>query len=170
MDADWSLDLKRYGLSRPFFKEQSIWAVWIYRLGRRLDRRPEGFMKRILTSLWWPVFRLIETLVGITLPKSAEIGPGLRIWHFGGIIVHAHAVIGANCTLRQGVTIGNRSFEGPVPVIGDSVDIGAYAQVLGGIRIGNRCKIGALSVVLTDMPDDSTAVGAPARIILHKST
>ena len=164
-DADWAADLRRYGLPRPFLKEQSIWAVWVYRYGRRTDRRPDGVVKRALLSLYWLLFRVVETVTGVCLPKSATIGPGLRIWHFGGVFIHPDVVIGANCTLRQGVTIGNRVEDGPVPVLGDDVELGAYAQVLGGVRIGNRCRIGAMSVVLTDVPEGATAVGVPARII-----
>ncbi len=164
-DNDWLGDLQRYPSSRPFFKEQSIWAVWVYRFGRRVDRRRDGLLKRLLTVIYWLLFRVVETALGISIPKSAEIGPGLRIWHFGGIFIHPGAVIGANCTLRQGVTIGNRVEGGPVPVIGDDVELGAYAQVLGGVRLGNGCKIGAMSVVLRDVPDGATAVGVPARII-----
>lgn len=168
-DTDWAADLKRYGVRRPFLKEQSIWAVWTYRFGRRLDRRRSGVVKRVLMVLYWLVFRLVETAVGISLPKSASIGPGLRIWHFGGIFVHPQAVIGANCTIRQGVTIGNRVEGGPAPVIGNDVEMGAYAQILGGIRIGNGCRIGAMSVVLESVPDGATAVGIPARIIDARS-
>jgi len=165
-DPDWQADVERYGLRTPFLKEQSIWAVWVYRFGRRVDRRPEGFVRKVLTTFYWLAYRIVETAAGITLPKSATIGPGLRIWHFGGVVVHPQSVIGARCTLRQGVTIGNRIVDGPVPRIGDDVECGAYAQILGGIRIGNACRIGAMSVVLDDMPDGSTAVGVPARIIL----
>lgn len=164
-DPDWAADLARYGMRRPFLKEQSIWAVWIYRQGRRLDRRPAGVARKIGTALYWLVFRLIETATGVSLPKSARIGPGLRIWHFGGVFLHPDVVIGANCTLRQGVTIGNRHPDGPVPVIGDNVELGAYAQVLGGVRVGDNCRIGAMAVLLQDLPDGATAVGAPARII-----
>lgn len=164
-DQDWDADLQRYALRRPFLKEQSIWAVWTYRFGRRVDLMPAGFAKKCLTSFYWLWFRLVETAVGISLPKSAVIGPGLRIWHFGGIFLHPAVRIGANCTLRQGVTIGNRVADGAVPVIGDDVDFGAYAQVLGGVRIGNGCYIGAMSVVLCDVPDGATAVGVPARVI-----
>ena len=164
-DSDWQADLRRYPAPRPFLKEQSLWAVWVYRFGRRIDRLPEGLRKKLSTALYWLLFRIVETLLATSLPKTAIIGPGLRIWHFGGIFIHSDARIGANCTLRQGVTIGNRVEDGPVPVIGNNVEFGAYAQVLGGIRIGNDCKIGALSVVLTDVPDGCTAVGAPARII-----
>lgn len=166
-DPDWAADLARYGMRRPFLKEQSIWAVWIYRRGRRLDRRPGGIGYKLGTALYWLLFRVIETATGVSLPKSARIGPGLRIWHFGGIFIHPDAVIGANCTLRQGVTIGNRRPGGQVPVIGDNVELGAYAQVLGGVRVGDNCRIGAMSVLLQDLPDGATAVGAPARIIYN---
>ncbi len=164
-DPEWAADLRRYGLRRPFLKEQSIWVVAVYRFGRRVDARPDGVAKRLLTAAYWLAFRVVETVVGISLPKAARIGGGLRIWHFGGVFVHPDAVIGRNCTLRQGVTIGNRHEGGPAPVIGDDVEFGAYAQVLGGVRIGRGCRIGALSVVLCDVPDGATAVGAPARIV-----
>jgi len=164
-DPDWQADLQRCGMRRPLLKEQSLWALWVYRFGRRVDRRPPGIVRRMLTSWYWLLFRAAETATGISLPKSATIGPGLRIWHFGGIFLHPQATLGANCTLRQGVTIGNREEDGPVPVIGDDVEFGAYAQVLGGVRIGNGCRIGALSVVLQDVPDGATAVGVPARIV-----
>jgi len=165
-DPDWQADIRRYPHPRPFLKEQSIWAIWVYRFGRRVDLQPQGLLKRVLTLFYWAAFRCIETLLGISIPKSAVIGPGLRIWHFGGIFIHPEARIGANCTLRQGVTIGNRADSGPVPVIGDNVELGAYAQVLGGINIGNDCRIGAMSVVLDDVPDGATAVGIPARVIM----
>jgi serine O-acetyltransferase len=168
-DALWEKDLARYAIKRPFFKEQSIWAVWVYRFGRRIDAKQSGISRRLYTTLYWFLFRFVETITGISLPKSADIGAGLRIWHFGGIFVHPQIVIGQNCTLRQGVTIGNRVENGPVPIVGNNVDFGAYAQVLGGIHIGNDCKIGAMSVVLCDIPDGATAVGAPARIILPKT-
>ena len=164
-DADWLADLQRYPASRPFLKEQSIWAVWVYRFGRRVDKEADGVSKRVFTAGYWLLFRWVETLLATSLPKAARIGPGLRIWHFGGIFVHPEVVIGARCTLRQGVTLGNRVENGPVPIIGNDVDIGAYAQILGGVRLGNGCKIGAMSVVLCDVPDGATAVGVPARVL-----
>lgn len=163
-DEAWEADLRRYP-ARPFLREQSIWAVWLYRYGRRTDQLPDSFAKRLRLKGYWLLFRLIETFTGISLPKSATIGPGLRIWHFGNIFIHSDAVLGANCTIRQGITIGNRYEGREVPTIGDNVEIGAYAQILGGICIGDNCKIGAMSVVLDDVPDGCTAVGIPARIV-----
>jgi serine O-acetyltransferase len=163
-DPDWAADLLRYP-ARPFLREQSSWALWVYRFGRRNDRRRPGFVRRVNDRLYWLLFRVTETLTGISIPKGVEIGPGLRIWHFGNIFVHKDVKIGARCTLRQGVTIGVRMDDGPVPVLGDDVNVGAYAQILGGIYIGNGAKIGAMSVVLQDVPAGATAVGVPARVV-----
>ena len=163
--SDWQADLRRYGLRRPFLKEQSIWAIAVYRYGRHVEQLPQGLRRRLHTTIYWISQRIVETVTGIGLPKTARIGPGLRIWHFGGIFLHPDTVVGANCTLRQGVTIGNRHEGGPAPVIGDDVEFGAYAQVLGDVRVGTACRIGAMSVVLQDVPDGATAVGVPARIV-----
>jgi serine O-acetyltransferase len=160
----WKADLARYP-KRPFLKEQSIWAIALYRFGKRLDAYPNGIYKKLILKCYWILFRIVETVTGVSLPKSAELGPGLRIWHFGNIFIHPNVVIGSNCTLRQGVTIGNRYEGSSVPIIGDNVEFGAYAQVLGGVKIGNNCKVGAMSVVLDDIPDGCTAVGIPARVI-----
>lgn len=163
-DPDWAADLLRYP-RRPFLKEQSVWALWVYRYGRRIDRRRRGLMRWAGERLYWFLFRVTETLTGISIPKSVEVGPGLRIWHFGNIFVHKDVRMGARCTLRQGVTIGVRTDNGPVPVLEDDVDVGAYAQILGGIRVGKGAKIGAMSVVLRDVPPGATAVGVPAHIV-----
>ena len=167
-DPAWRADLARIGKPRAWLKEQSLWAIWVYRFGRRVDQRPAGFFKSALLLVYWFLFRVAETVTGISLPKSCAIGKGLRIWHFGGIFINPDAVIGENCTLRQGVTIGNRHEDGGSPVLGDEVDLGAYAQILGEVRVGNRCSIGAMAVVLTNIPDGATAVGLPARIVPYK--
>jgi serine O-acetyltransferase len=167
-DPDWQADLKRYP-PRPLLKEQSAWALWVYRFGRRNDRRSSGLLRAAGGRLYWLLYRITETLTGISIPKSAEVGPGLRIYHFGNIFVHKDVKIGARCVLRQGVTIGNRRDGGPVPVLEDDVELGAYAQILGGVRIGRGARIGAMSVVLQDVPAGATAVGAPARIIPGKA-
>ena len=160
----WRADLERYP-RRPWLKEQSIYAIAVYRFGRSLDRGPGGWRRRLLDPAYWLAFRVVETITGISLPRGARIGPGLKIWHFGNIFVHPEAVLGAHCTLRQGVTIGNRREGGPVPVLGDDVEVGAYAQILGGVRVGHGARVGAMAVVLQDVPDGAVAVGNPARII-----
>jgi serine O-acetyltransferase len=163
-DPDFRADLARYP-SRPFLREQSIWAICVYRFGRRVFKREAGFLRSFLLKFYWLLFRFVETVTGISLPLQAEIGAGLRIHHFGNIFINPNAIIGSNCTLRHGVTIGNRVEDGPSPVIGNDVEFGAYAQAFGGIRIASGAKIGAMSVVLCDVPAGATAVGIPARII-----
>lgn len=166
MDQDWSADLQRIqGGSRALLREQSLWAIWVYRFGRRVDQRPEGLHKRIFTRWYWLLHRVVETITGIGLPKAATIGGGLRIWHFGGIFVHPEVVMGNNCTLRQGVTLGDKGNGTGAPVVGDNVDFGSGAHVIGPVRIGNNVKVGALAVVIRDVPDGSTVVGNPARIV-----
>lgn len=161
-DSDFQADLARYP-RRAFLKEQSIWAIWIYRFGRRLIKRRPGLIRNIQLKIYWALFRIVETLTGISLPLNAQIGPGLRIYHFGNIFIHSGAILGRNCTLRQGVTIGNRHADEGAPVIEDDVEFGAYAQALGRIKIGSGAKIGAMSLVLYDVPAGTTVVGIPAR-------
>ena len=168
-DPDWQADLARYPAG-SFFKQQSLWAIAVYRFGRRVDRRPPGLRRKLLTFAYWRLFYLVETLTGISLPKTAEIGPGLRIWHFGNIFLTHDARLGSRCTLRQGVTIGNRHEDGPSPTLEDDVELGAYAQVLGPVRIGRGAKVGAMSVVIHDVPAGAVAVGVPARIIERQSS
>lgn len=167
-DEDWLADRARVPGRRAFFREQSLWAIWVYRYGQRVRKRPGGLSKKIHYTVYKIVSTVVETFTGIRLPIECKIGKGLRIWHFGGIFININAVIGENCTLRHGVTIGNRYNDQVAPVIGDNVEIGAYAQVLGGITIGDNCKIGALTVVLDSMPEGATAVGQRSRIILKK--
>jgi serine O-acetyltransferase len=163
-DPAFRADLERYP-RRPFLKEQSIWAICVYRFGRRVFDRKAGAIRNFQLKVYWLAFRIVETSTGISLPLEARIGPGLRIYHFGNIFIHSGTIIGRNCTLRQGVTIGNRAVDGPAPVVEDDVEFGAYAQVLGDIRIGRGAKIGAMNVVLCDVSAGATAVGIPARIL-----
>lgn len=109
-------------------------------------------------------------LFGIEIASSCQIGPGLFLPHTHGTVIGAWT-IGSNVTIFQGVTLGARSLDfnpGPAtrPTIGDGVNIGAGAKVLGGIVLGDNCRVGANSVVLSDLPPGCLAVGVPARIIL----
>lgn len=134
-----------------------------YRLGRQA--LPVTNQSRFLKGLMALIQRASEAYSGVELPPETEVGPGLRIWHGAGLVVNPNARIGSNCLLRQGVTIGNLEAGGECPVIGSDVEIGAYAQILGPVQIGDGAKIGAMSVVLGDVPANATAVGVPARIV-----
>jgi serine O-acetyltransferase len=126
---------------------------------------PEGLRKRLAMKVYWFFFHIIEIITGVSIPKSAEIGGGLRIYHFGNIFVHKSTKIGKNCVLRQGITLGNRYNDDASPTLLDNVELGAYAQVLGNITLGDGCIVGAMAVVLHDVEAGRTVCGNPAKVI-----
>jgi len=161
---DWKSDLSKYP-PRPWLKDVSIIAIAWYRHGQHVDNMSEGILKGVSLKVYWVIFHLIEVIIGVSIPKSVKVGGGLRIHHFGNVFIHRNAVIGKSCTLRQGVTLGNRYNDGLAPVLGDGVELGAYAQVLGNVYLGDFCKVGAMSVVLNDVPDNKTVCGVPAKVL-----
>ncbi len=86
--------------------------------------------------------------------------------HPEGVVIHPQAVLGPNCLILSGVTLGTGGPIPGVPSIGGHVDIGTGAKILGGVHIGDHARIGANAVVITDVPAEATAVGVPARIIM----
>jgi serine O-acetyltransferase len=149
---------------------QGLWAMWVYRFGQwRYKVRP-AWLRKPFSFLYKLQRTVIQMLTGIELPCETQVGRRLRIEHFGGIIVSGDAVIGDDVVIRQGVTIGlKRTNQRGAPQIGNRVDIGAGAKLLGPIRIGDDAVIGANAVVLCDVPAGALAVGIPARIILRRS-
>lgn len=140
-----------------------IAPTFLYRLSHFFHLCRLGVIGKFLSCL-------NQVLFGIEIASSCQIGPGLFLPHTHGTVIGAWT-IGSNLTIFQGVTLGARSLDfnpGPAtrPTIGDGVNIGAGAKVLGGIVLGDNCRVGANSVVLSDLPPGCLAVGVPARIIL----
>src|SRR5208283_4945149 len=106
---------------------------------------------------------IARTLTGIEIHHAAIIGPRLFIDHGMGVVIGETAEIGADVTLYQGVTLGGTGFATGKrhPTVQDNVTIGSGAKLLGPITIGHGAKIGANSVVITDVPPNSTVVGNP---------
>jgi serine O-acetyltransferase len=104
---------------------------------------------------------------GIDISHRTQIQSGLLIVHYGGIVVNSQAIIGKNCTISHGVTVGeaNRGRNKGFPVIGDNVYIGPGAKIVGNVHIGNDVAIGANCVVTKDIPDHAVVVGVPGRAI-----
>ena len=145
---------------------QGLWALSVYRFGRWRYRIRLRFLRFSFSVLYKFLKVISQILTGIDLPCEATVGRRLKIEHFGGIIISGDAVIGDDVVIRNGVTIGlRRTGERGAPVIGDRVDIGSGAKILGAIRIGDNVAIGANAVLLKDVPSNSIAVGIPARII-----
>jgi serine O-acetyltransferase len=105
-----------------------------------------------------------SAITGAEISLNCKIGGGLLIPHPNGIVIHPGVIIGVNCLIFQQVTLGTRGTS-DVPVIEGHVDIGAGAKVLGAIRIGAHARVGANAVVLSDVPNETDAVGIPAKII-----
>lgn len=161
-------DWQTYGRD-PF--APGLWVMVVYRFGRwrytirwRLLRMPFSFLYKL-------AFTLVMILTGAELPCEAKVGRRLRIDHSHGLVVSGDAQLGDDVVLRNGVTIGlRRTGTRGSPVLGNRVDVGAGAKILGHIRIGDDSSIGANSVVLTDIPGGSVAVGMPAevRVRVHR--
>ena len=145
---------------------QGFWVMLVYRFGRwRYGVRP-ALLRKLLSLVYKVLYKLVQILTGIELPCEVVLGRNFVIDHFGGIVISGYAQFGDDCRIRNGVVVGLKNVHEPIaPVIGNNVDIGAGAKVLGNIRIGNNVVIGANAVVLIDVPDNSLAVGVPARII-----
>ena len=144
---------------------RGLWVMAVYRFGRWRYTIKSGLIRKPF-SLLYKVLKVIgEILTSVELPCEVILGHGLVIEHAFDIVVSGDAVLGDDVVLRNGVTIGlrHRAFRGS-PVIGNRVDIGAGAKILGPITIGDDVSIGANAVVLTDVPANSIAVGIPARI------
>ena len=146
-----------------------MWAILEYRFRRWVFSKE----KWVKTCLFWPVFfwhQAALVLTGISLPTGTQIGKGLYIGHHAGIFLHSDLVMGENCSLSQGVTIGfgGKGEKSGVPTIGDSVYFGPGAKVFGKITIGKGVAVGANAVVIDSVPDGATAVGVPARNILKE--
>jgi serine O-acetyltransferase len=130
-------------------------------------------------SMWIPLYILVRLLhrhltfkYGIQIQPTTAIGEGFYIGHFGCIVVSRRAVIGANCNISQGVTIGqaSRGKREGYPVIGDRVYIAPGAKIIGSITIGNDVAIGANCVVVDDVPDNAVVVGIPGKVVSMKGS
>lgn len=137
----------------------------VYRFGRWRYRVRPAILRKLLSIIYKILYKFIQIITGIELPCEVEVGNNFIIDHFGGIVISGYARFGDNCRIRNGVVVGLKNVEKIVaPVIGNNVDIGAGAKVLGSIKIGNNVVIGANAVVICDVPDNSIAVGVPATI------
>jgi serine O-acetyltransferase len=148
---------------------QGLWAIVVYRYGHWQHQIRNRWVRLPFSLLFNVLKPISEILTGIELPCGATIGRRFRIHHFGGIIIGGSVVFGDDCVIRNGVTVGQRHTGlRAAPVIGNRVDIGAGAKILGAIRIGDGAIIGANAVVLIDVPENAIAVGVPARILPRK--
>lgn len=135
-------------------------AVMAYRVAHKLDKKGHKFAARAISQT-------AKFFTDIEIHPSAKIGKGLFIDHGAGVVIGETAEIGDNCTIYQGVTLGGtgKHVGKRHPTLGNNVMVGAGAKVLGPFKVGDNAKIAAGAVVLKEIPENSTAVGIPARIV-----
>lgn len=178
--ADIKADIDRYPVRKArshilsFIANPGAQATTVYRLGHWCYQQTES------STLWRPIVRAVfhvlarinQILTGIDVAYHANVGSGLKIPHFGGVIVGAYVSIGRNCTVSHGVTIGfgGRGDKRGAPTIGNRVFIAPGAKIFGAITIGDDVAVGANAVVTKSIPDRAVVGGIPAQIISYKGS
>lgn len=146
-----------------FLLYSGVHALLAYRVSHKLYLSKQYFPARLVSQL-------AKVVTGIEIHPGATIGKGLFIDHGTGVVIGETSEIGDNCTIYQGATLGGtgKDIGKRHPTLGNNVMVGAGAKVLGPVRLGDNVKIAAGAVVLCDIPDNSTAVGMPAKVVRQK--
>ena len=135
-------------------------AILLYRVSNKFYKKEKYTTARFISQA-------ARFLTGIEIHPGATIGEGLFIDHGSGVVIGETTIIGANCNLYQGVTLGGTGKDTGKrhPTLGDNVMVGAGAKVLGNFKVGDGAKIAAGAVVLGPVPENATAVGIPAHVV-----
>ena len=160
IDAVLARDPAVHSRAEVVFCYPGFRAVRRHRRAHRAYEKGHFFWARLISAR-------TKRLTGIDIHPGAQIGEGLFIDHGTGVVIGETAVIGDNCTIYQGVTLGGTGKETGKrhPTLGDNVMVGAGAKLLGNFTVGSGSKIAAGAVVLTDIPENATAVGVPAKVV-----
>jgi len=135
-------------------------VILIYRLAYLLNSYKIPILPEIINKLF------VRLLFGPQIQLGAKLGKNVELGNGGlGIVIHRHATLGDNVIIAPGVTIGGTSKKYGAATIGRNTFVSTGAKILGPVKIGENCVIGANAVVLKDIPDNSLAVGIPAKII-----
>lgn len=164
MDAIMQRDPAARSKWEVFFLYTGLHAVIYHRYAHFFYRHHWYFAARFISQF-------ARFVTGIEIHPGAQIGRGLFIDHGMGVVIGETTVIGDNCTLYQGVTLGGTGKEKGKrhPTLGNNVMVGSGAKVLGPFTVGDNSKIAANAVVLSEVPENSTCVGVPARVVRRGS-
>jgi len=163
----WAQVREDYAAHRRDWTRPGFRAVAVHRFGVwRMGVRPK-FVRAPLSVLYRMMYRRVRNHYGIELPYTAQLGRRVVVEHQSGIVIHGGSVIGDDCVIRQGVTLGLRRADRPTeaPVLGKGVSVGAGAVIVGRVWVGDGAFIGANAVVVNDVPAGATVVGVPAKPI-----
>lgn len=158
-------NINKWGGVKYLICNASFKITFWFRIGSYLGSK-KGIIFKILYYLVFFIHKHNQYVTGIQIPLGTKVGKGLCFSHFSCIVINSHCIIGDDCTIFQGVTIGSiRGPKGGVPTIGNNVVISSGAKIIGKVYIGNNVMIGAGAVVVNDLPNNSVAVGVPAKVI-----
>jgi serine O-acetyltransferase len=150
----------------PGFRALAVhrFGVWVDTIGR--PRLLQGMLKRFARCL----YVYVRNHYTIELPLTTKVGRRLRIAHQGGIVIHSLSEIGDDCLIHQNVTLGSATAETVhhAPILGNRVEVGCGAALIGGVRIGDDTRIGPNAVVTANIPAGCTVVAASPRIVKLK--
>lgn len=144
-------------------------AMAVHRFGAWQLHLP-GLFRALLEPAYQTSYILVRNFYGIELPRETSVGRRVRLSHQSGIVIHPDARIGDDCVIRQNVTIGatNREHWMYAPSLGNGVEVGAGAVIIGKVQIGDNARIGPNTVVMTNIPAESIVVAPPPRVIAAK--
>jgi len=137
-----------------------MWPVVIFRLSYLFTQYHLGIVGKVFAIL-------NQILFSCDIARNAKIAGGLYLPHPSGVVIGEHAIVGKNCIIHQGVTLGDRGecHEGSDPILGDYIEVGTGAKVLGVVHLGDYVRVGANSVVLKDVEAYGVVAGVPAKLI-----
>lgn len=163
MDVVFEQDPAARTYFEVFLTYSGLHAIWAHRIAHALYKRKFFFLARAISQI-------SRFFTGIEIHPGAKIGRRFFIDHGMGVVIGETCEIGDNVTIYQGVTLGGTGHEKGKrhPTVKDNALIATGAKVLGSITIGENAKVGGGSVVLHDVPDHSTVVGIPGRVVKHK--
>ncbi|MEP6754333.1 MAG: hypothetical protein ABJA67_02445 [Chthonomonadales bacterium] len=143
------------------YTHPGLLAVVVFRYGGWVRTVRIPVVRQILDAYYQYLYNWVRFRLQIEIPRDVAIGAGLRVDHYGGILINSQSVIGRNFTITQGVLLGQT--ESGAPVIGDDVNCGVGVKIIGGIKVGNCMKIGSGSIVTKSFPGKAVIAGVPAK-------
>ena len=160
VDSILERDPAATGRAEVLLLYSGLHALLMHRVAHRIQQKGWRIPARAVSQF-------AKFLTGIEIHPGATIGKGLFIDHGAGVVIGETAVVGDNCTIYQGVTLGGTGKQTGKrhPTLGDNVMVGAGAKLLGNFTVGSGSRIAAGAVVLTDVPENATAVGVPAKVV-----